>query len=71
MNQPTFNLQQQIQEILASINELRDSNIEVLDTNGIITLRGTVPDTDAHERAEAIVRSMEGVVAVVNELDIR
>lgn len=71
MNQSTFNLQQQIQDALTNVNELRDSSIEVLDSNGIITLRGTVPDTDARERAEAIVRDLEGVTAVVNELDVR
>lgn len=71
MNQSTFNLQQQIQDALTNVNELRDSSIEVLDSNGIITLRGTVPDTGARERAEAIVRDLEGVTAVVNELDVR
>lgn len=70
MNQPTYDLQQHIQEVLADINELRDSNIEVLDSNGIITLRGTVPDTHARERAEVLVRDMEGVTSVVNELDV-
>lgn len=70
MNKPVYNLQHQVQESLAEINEMRDAQIDVLDSNGVITLRGIVPTVAARERAEAIVRGMEGVVTVVNELDV-
>ena len=70
MNKPIYDLQHQVQEALAEINEMRGAQIDVLDTNGIVTLRGAVPTVDARERAEAIVRGMDGVVSVINELDV-
>ena len=70
MNKPIYDLQHQVQEALAEINELRGAQIDVLDSNGIVTLRGIVPTVDARERAEAIVRGMAGVTSVINELDV-
>ena len=70
MNKPIYNLQHQVQEALAEINELRDAQIDVLDSNGIVSLRGVVPTVAAREKAEAIVRGMDGVVSVINELDV-
>jgi osmotically-inducible protein OsmY len=70
MNKPIYDLQHQVQEALAEINELRGAQIDVLDSNGIVTLRGIVPTVDARERAEAIVRGMDGVTSVINELDV-
>ena len=70
MNKPIYDLQHQVQQALAEINELRGAQIDVLDSNGIVTLRGIVPTVDARERAEAIVRGMAGVTSVINELDV-
>jgi osmotically-inducible protein OsmY len=70
MNKPIYDLQHQLQDALGEINELRDAQIDVLNSNGIITLRGVVPNVDARERAEAIVRGMDGVTSVINELDV-
>ena len=70
MNKPIYDLQHQVQEALSEINELRGAQIDVLDSNGIVTLRGMVPTVDARERAEAIVRGTGGVISVVNELDV-
>ena len=70
MNKPIYDLQHQVQEALAEINALRGAQIDVLDNNGIVTLRGTIPTVDARERAEAIVRGTDGVVSVINELDV-
>ena len=70
MNKPIYDLQHQVQEALAEINELRGAQIDVLDSNGIVTLRGVVPTVDARERAESIVRGMDGVTSVINELDV-
>ena len=50
--------------------DLQNYGIEVLDSNGIVTLRGTVPTRDARERAEELVRAMDGVTSVINELDV-
>ncbi|RPI95169.1 MAG: BON domain-containing protein [Chloroflexi bacterium] len=70
MNEPIYNLQGQIQAAFLNDRDMQDYGIEVLDNNGIITLRGTVPSHAARDRAEALVREMDGVMSVINELDV-
>jgi osmotically-inducible protein OsmY len=70
MNKPIFTLQKQVQDALAEINELRGAQIDVLDNNGIVSLRGIVPNVEAREKAEAIARGIDGVISVINELDV-
>lgn len=70
MNKPIYDLQHQVQDALSEINELRGARIDVLNNNGIVTLTGIVPTVDARERAEAIVRRMDGVTNVINELNV-
>ena len=70
MNKPVYDLHDQVQEALEEINELRGARIDVLDSNGVITLTGIVPTVEARERAEAIVRGMDGVASVINELNV-
>jgi osmotically-inducible protein OsmY len=70
MNKPIYDLQHQVQEALAEINDMRGARIDILDSNGIVTLTGIVPTVDASERAEAIVRGMDGVTNVINELNV-
>ena len=70
MNKPIYDLQHEVQEALADINEMRGARIDVLDNNGIITLTGTVPTVEAREKAESLVRRLSGVMSVINELDV-
>ena len=70
MNQPIYDFQHQIQEALAEINEMRGARMVVLNCNGIVTLTGLVPTGEARDRAEAILRRMDGVVNVINELNV-
>lgn len=70
MNKPMHDLQHQVQEALAEINEMRGARIDVLDSNGVVTLTGIVPSVDARERSEEIVRGMDGVISVINELNV-
>lgn len=63
-------LQHQVQDTLMEDAHMRDYGIEVLDSNGVITLRGTVPTVEARERAEALARGVAGVTSVINELDV-
>lgn len=70
MNKPIYDFQHQIQEALSEINEMRGARIDVLDSNGVVTLTGIVPTVEARERAEAIVRAMNGVTSVINELNV-
>ena len=46
------------------------SDIEVLASNCVITLRGTVPDRATKRRAEEVVESIYGVRDVMNELRV-
>ncbi len=70
MNEPVYNLQHQVQLAFMNDRAMRDYGIEVLDNNGIIMLRGAVPTREARDRAEAISRETEGVLNVINELDV-
>jgi osmotically-inducible protein OsmY len=70
MNKPIYDLQHEVQEALADINEMRGARIDVMDSNGIITLTGIVPTAEARERAETIVRGLSGVTSVINELNV-
>ncbi len=66
----TYGLQHQVQRALMEQRVLENEGIEVLDNNGVITLRGAVATVEARETAEAIARSVEGVTSVINELDV-
>ncbi|HLO14166.1 MAG TPA: BON domain-containing protein [Anaerolineales bacterium] len=66
-------LQHQVQDALMGddrLHDLHDHGIEVLDNNGVITLRGVVHSIEARERAEAVAREVEGVTSVINEIDV-
>lgn len=63
-------LQLQVESALLQDRLIQDYDIEVLDNNGIVTLRGVVPSREARDRAEAIVREVAGVTTVINELDV-
>jgi osmotically-inducible protein OsmY len=47
------------------------TTIEVNSTNGIVTLAGQVNDPDDRMRAESVARSVDGVVRVNNELQVK
>ena len=68
--EPRFDLQQQVQDAFMNDEDMRGFSIEVLNSNGVITLRGTVPSVHARERAESVARTMPGVTSVINELDV-
>ena len=63
-------LQLQVESALLQDTLTQDYGIEVLDTNGVITLRGRVPNPKVREQAEAIARQVAGVTTVINELDV-
>ena len=71
MNDNTTNIQLDVQTALMQDAETQDYGIEVIDNNGIITLKGVVPSLEASERAEIIARDTDGVRAVFNELAVR
>jgi len=63
-------LQLQVESALLQDRLTEDGDIEVLDTNGIVTLRGVVRSREARDRAEALAREVTGVTSVINELDV-
>ena len=63
-------LQLQVESALLQDRLTEDGDIEVLDTNGVVTLRGVVRGREASDRAEEIARNTSGVVSVINELDV-
>ncbi|HSL31284.1 MAG TPA: BON domain-containing protein [Anaerolineales bacterium] len=63
-------LQHQVQTALMDDPDVSDYGVEVHDSNGIITLTGTVPTAEARDRVEAIVREVAGVTSVINEIDV-
>lgn len=69
----TYDLQHRVQDALLQdegLHDLHDHGIEVLDSNGVVTLRGVVHTFEARERAERIAREVDGVISVINELDV-
>jgi osmotically-inducible protein OsmY len=65
------NLQERVQAALANDPRTREAAIEILNQNGVITLGGIVPQRETSEAAEAIAKGMDGVVSVVNEIQVR
>lgn len=63
-------LQLQIESALLQDRLTEHADIEVLDNNGVVTLRGVVRSREERDRAEEIVRQVPGVVSVTNELDV-
>jgi osmotically-inducible protein OsmY len=60
-------------QVLAALNKdsrTSDAIIEVIDNNGVVTLRGTVSSQETHEVAEEITRKQERVISVINELEV-
>jgi len=67
----TTDIQLDVQTALMQDAQTQDYGIEVIDNNGIVTLKGVVPSVEASERAELIARDIDGVRAVFNELAVR
>ena len=71
MNNPTSTyVQQEVQTALMQDKLTGEYGIEVLDSNGVITLKGVVPSREVSERAEVIARDIDGVQGVINELEL-
>jgi osmotically-inducible protein OsmY len=70
MNQIMDDLQTKIQRALRDDSRTKDYGVEVFDNNGVIILRGAVPSHEARDTIEVVVRQVDGVVSVNNELDV-
>lgn len=71
MKNPTSTyVQQEVQTALIQDQLVGEYGIEVLDNNGVITLKGIVPSREVSDRAEAVTRDIAGVQGVINELEL-
>jgi hyperosmotically inducible protein len=55
---------------LATADNLEEGGINVDVENGVITLRGSVPDQNQKARAEQVARGIDGVTSVNNTLQV-
>lgn len=55
---------------LMGVDDLEESNINVDVNNGVITLRGTVPNADQVKKADAAAKSVSGSKSVQNQLKV-
>lgn len=62
-------LRQRIRSALISIPEARGISIDVM--NGNVSLRGSVRREEDRRRIEARINTLEGVVSIVNYIEIR
>ena len=61
---------ERVKHALADDPQTADYAIEVIDENGLVTLRGTVESQEDLTRAEEITSAQSGVIDVVNELQV-
>jgi hypothetical protein len=66
----TSDLAERINSALESDARTSDAAISVVDDDGVITLTGEVEALETREAAEAVVRSFDGVVEVVNDIEV-
>jgi osmotically-inducible protein OsmY len=64
-------LLKRIDEALLNDSRTKDTAIEIIDENSIITMRGSVPSRRISQAAEDIVSNQNGVVDVINALQIQ
>jgi osmotically-inducible protein OsmY len=57
-------------EALAEDARTAETAIEVIAEQGVVTLRGSTLDRETREAAEEITRGQEGVIEVINDLDV-
>ena len=70
MNETRTDLQTRVQRALMDDSRTKEYAVEVLDNNGVIILRGTVPSREASTAVEMVAREVDGVVSVINETDV-
>ena len=70
MSRVPNNLEGLVSEALLFSDSLGNVVIEVRDTDGVVTLKGTVESEEDKLAVETLVRQQEGVVDIINNLHI-
>jgi len=60
-----------VRTALANDERTREFGIDVVDDNGLVTLRGTVTSRETRQTAEQIAREQKGVIDVINDLQVQ
>jgi hypothetical protein len=63
-------LERRINEVVAEDERTRDFEIDIIENNGIVEIRGKVPSEEDRRRIEQMIESQAGVVEVVNHLQL-
>lgn len=63
-------LHSKVQTAILDDPRTREHAIEIIEQNGVITLKGTVPTYEVSEAAESLAKDVFGVRGVINELQI-
>jgi len=71
MNQTLSDLQLKAQTTLLEDDRTRKLGIEVIEEDGTIILKGSVPSRKVKKIASSILRKMRGVAKVENKLEIK
>lgn len=58
----------QVESKLSSMSTLKDADISVSTSNGVVTLSGTANSSDEKSQAEAAAKSVKGVKSVDNQV---
>jgi hyperosmotically inducible protein len=58
----------QVQSKISSMSTLKDADINVSTSNGVVTLSGTAASADEKSQAEAAAKSVKGVKSVDNQV---
>lgn len=66
----TEELTQSVTKALIQDKRTKDAPIEVINQNGILTLKGHVKNDKIRKAAENIAMQQPGVISVINELKI-
>lgn len=67
----TTQVKEEIETKLRHDSRTRDFPIDVIDNNGIFILQGEVPSETMSRYVEDIVRGVDGVISVLNELYVK
>jgi osmotically-inducible protein OsmY len=71
MEKTITDLQLEAQKAILEDPRTKEHAIEALEENGIITLKGSVPEHEVGEIAKKVVEEVPGVTGVINELDVK
>jgi osmotically-inducible protein OsmY len=70
MAESAISVKQRVSEALLVSNRIGRAIIEVEDAGGIVTLRGMIESERDRLAAEALTRQQQGVIDVINDLEV-